>query len=117
MSFQIDLDPFERAYAHFSRRVREAIQQTFAEEADDGLTKKELSETLGVDAALVSRRLNGPGNITLRTLSDLFTAMGRDPLSNFVCPETPVSQGPIKTGTNVVELFPANKPFAAAASF
>ena len=93
MSFRTDLDPFDRAYAHFVRAVREAIQQTFAEEANSGLTQKELSETLGVDAGLISRRLGSPGNMTLRSISDLFTAMGREPLSNFSPPE-PVAQLP-----------------------
>jgi transcriptional regulator with XRE-family HTH domain len=86
MSFQIDLSPFEVAYAHFSRKVREAIQRTFEQEEASGLTQKELAETLGVDEALVSRRLNGPGNITLKTLCDLYTAMGREPLENFMMP-------------------------------
>ena len=89
MSFQIDLDPFDRAYAHFASYVREAIQKTFAEEAESGLTQKEIAETLDIDQALVSRRLSGPGNITLRTLSDLYTAMGRAPLSNFTPPARP----------------------------
>jgi transcriptional regulator with XRE-family HTH domain len=92
MSFQIDLNPFDRAFAHFVRQVREALQQTFAEEAADGLTQKEIADVLGVDEALISRRLNGPGNITLRTLSDLYTAMGREPLSNFEAPQSPYAK-------------------------
>lgn len=86
MSFQIGLDDYELIYAHFSRQVREAIQKTFDQEAANGLSQKEIAENLGVDESLVSRRLNGPGNITLRTLSDLYVAMGREPLSNFVVP-------------------------------
>lgn len=99
MSFQIKLNPFDRSYAHFIAHVRNAIQKTFAEQAEHGLTQKELADTLGVDPALISRRLNGPGNITLRTLSDLYVAMGREPLSNFVAPQDPVvaQQSPITT--------------------
>jgi transcriptional regulator with XRE-family HTH domain len=113
MSFQIELNPFERAYAHFVRQVREALQKTFAEEAQDGLTQKELAETLGVDEALVSRRLNGPGNITLRTLADLYTAMGREPLSNFECPQSPsVSVVPVSEMTVSTSTFStARSPF------
>jgi hypothetical protein len=90
MSFQIALDPFDKAFAHFSRQIRAAIQKTFNEEAQNGLTQRELSETLGVNESVISRRLNGPGNITLRTLCDLFTAMGRDPLANFLVPEVKI---------------------------
>jgi transcriptional regulator with XRE-family HTH domain len=104
MSFQIDLDPFDRAYAHFASFVRAAIQQTFFEETASGLTQKEISETLGIDPALVSRRLNGPGNITLRTLSDLYTAMGRQPLSNFETPpKRQVGAKLMETGTSANE--------------
>ena len=87
MSFRTDLNPYDRAYSHFVRQVRDAIQRTFDEEAESGITQKELADTLGIDQALVSRRLNGPGNITLRTLANLYTAMGREPLSNFVAPD------------------------------
>jgi hypothetical protein len=91
MSFQIELDPFDQAYAQFSSHVREAIRRTFEQEMLNGLTQREMAETLDVDEALISRRLNGPGNITLRTLSDVFVAMGREPLSNFVAPLSPPS--------------------------
>jgi transcriptional regulator with XRE-family HTH domain len=89
MSYQIGLDPYERAFAHFLAEVRDAIQRTYAEEAENGLTQRELAETLGVDESLISRRLSGPGNITLRTLCDLYTAMGREPLANFAAPMRP----------------------------
>lgn len=100
MSFQIDLDPFELAYAQFVAHVRDAIQRTYAEGVPEGLTQREIAETLDIDPGLVSKRLNGPGNLTLRTLSDLYTAMGREPLSNFVCPERPYSMTPPRTGTS-----------------
>jgi len=96
MSFQIDLNPFDRAFAQFLSEIREALQRTFAEETESGLTQRELAEALGVDEALVSRRLNGPGNVTLRTLCDLYTAMGREPLSNFEAPQSPhISRDPV----------------------
>lgn len=107
MSFQLDLNPFDRAYARFVRQVRDALQRTFAEESENGLTQKELAEALDIDQSLVSRRLHGPGNITLRTLSDLYTAMGREPLSNFVAPERPYVQiNQVKTSTDgqIVEI-------------
>ena len=87
MSFQIVHDPFDQAYVRFSLRIREAIQKTFNEESQNGLTQREIADALGIDESAVSRRIHGPGNITLRTLSDLYTAMGRIPLSNFEMPK------------------------------
>lgn len=115
MSFQIDLDPFELAYAQFVANVRDAIKQTYTEGVADGLTQREIAETLGIDAALVSKRLNGPGNITLRTLSDLYTAMGREPLSNFVCPEKPKFTS-FMTGTSEFRVVRTNE-FQAELSY
>lgn len=110
MSFQINLDPFDQEYAHFVAKVRAALRVTFEDEADKGLTQRELAETLGVDESVISKRLNAAqGNMTLRSLSDLYVAMGREPLSNF---ETPMLHVNHVTGTAVnnnplVELSPS----------
>ena len=87
MSFRIDLDPYDEAYGHFIEKIQAAIQKTFSdEEAARCLTQAEVARELNVDPSVVSRRINGSGNITLRTISDLYTAMGREPLSNFEPP-------------------------------
>ena len=99
MSFQIVVDPFDVAYSRFVSHVRDAIQQTFSDASAEGLTQREMADTLGVDEALISRRLNGPGNVTLRTLSDLFTSMGREPLTHFRVPECP--QPPLALSLNI----------------
>jgi transcriptional regulator with XRE-family HTH domain len=84
MSFQIALDKYERAYGALVRAVQAALQATFAEESNDrGLTQADLSRELGISPSVISRKLNGSGNATLRSISDLFTAMGREPLSSF----------------------------------
>ena len=84
MSFQIELDKYERAYGRFLHKIQTAIQQTFAQEEEgQGLTQGDLARELNVDKSTISRRLNGSGNITIRSISDIFTAMGREPLSNF----------------------------------
>lgn len=87
MSFQIKLDKYEEAYGHFLKAIRDAIQKTFSEEEERGLTQNDIASDLGVDKSVVSRRLNGTGNTTLRSISDVYTAMGREPLANFVSPE------------------------------
>jgi hypothetical protein len=86
MSFQIKSDKYEVAYARLLRKVRDAIQTTFAEEAERGLAQTDIAQSLDVDASVVSRRLSGTGNVTLRSISDLYTAMGREALSNFAFP-------------------------------
>jgi len=41
-----------------------------------GLTQDELAQRLNVDKGLISRRLNGTENLTIKTLSFMGTAMG-----------------------------------------
>jgi DNA-binding XRE family transcriptional regulator len=41
----------------------------------DGLTQDRIADRLGVDKALISRRLTGEDNLTLKTLSFMATAM------------------------------------------
>lgn len=85
MSFQIELDKYDEAYGHFMREVRAAIQETFRQEEERrNLTQSALACELKVDPSVISRRLSGSGNVTLRTICDLYTAMGREPLSNFL---------------------------------
>lgn len=84
MSFQIASDKYEDAYARFLRDIRIAIQQTFEEEAKArSLTQADLARELDVAPSVISRRLSGVGNVTLRTISDLYVAMGRQPLACF----------------------------------
>jgi hypothetical protein len=50
-----------------------ALRVAFAE---SGMTQEELAAKLGLDKALVSRRLTGSENLTVRTLSHMGTGMG-----------------------------------------
>jgi hypothetical protein len=50
-----------------------ALRETFAE---SGLTQDELAARLGVDKSLISKRLNGSENLTVKTLSQMGTGMG-----------------------------------------
>jgi hypothetical protein len=84
MYFQIDVDPYEANYAHLLERIQIAMQTTFAEEhALRSLMQADIARDLSIDQSVVSRRLNGGGNVTLRSISDFYTAMGREPLENF----------------------------------
>ena len=90
MSFQIDLDKYSKAYGRFMREIQAALQQTYEEEARQGLKQAHIAKELKVSGGVVSRRLNGSGNSTLRSVCDLYTAMGRQPLANF-CTQPEVS--------------------------
>lgn len=58
------LQLFTELRALFRRRQRET-----------GLTQNEVAARLGVDDAVISKRLNGEANLTLNTVSDLARAM------------------------------------------
>jgi DNA-binding XRE family transcriptional regulator len=50
-----------------------SLREAFAE---SGLTQDELATRLGVDKSLISKRLNGTENLTLKTISQMGTGMG-----------------------------------------
>lgn len=50
---------------------------------EEGLSSEDLAKRLGVDKALISRRLNGRENLTLRTLSNMASAMSSELLVDF----------------------------------
>jgi hypothetical protein len=106
MLFQIEeADRFESAYADLLERIQNALQQTYHEEQiAHGITKTAIAGILSIDLSVVSRRLNGIGNVTLRSISDTYTAMNREPLSNFIPPGAPGLQI-----TNVTTLVPKER--------
>jgi Helix-turn-helix len=50
-----------------------ALRETFE---NSGLSQDELSELSGIDKSLISKRLNGSENLTIKTLSHMGSAMG-----------------------------------------
>jgi hypothetical protein len=52
-----------------------SMQGAFQMRADSGLTQDNIATMLDIDKGLVSKRLNGTENLTLRTLSYMGTAM------------------------------------------
>lgn len=71
-------DPKRRSYARFLGDVYSALNRAFIEEAErQRLSKAQLAERLGVDRAVVTRRLGGHGNMTLESLHNLAWAMDR----------------------------------------
>ena len=88
MSFRIEgVEPKELAYAIFCGNIRHAILQTWEEEYEArGLTLAMIAETLGLSEAALVDMLDGRA-LDLRTISNLYSAMDREPLSNFEVPE------------------------------
>jgi hypothetical protein len=79
-----------------------------------GLSQEDLAAALDVDKSLISRRLNGSENLTLKTLSYMGTAMGCRLSISFVpyamvgigntytsTPSTVVTGGTVHAGRNV----------------
>ncbi|MCT6855894.1 MAG: hypothetical protein M3Z59_05720 [Bombella apis] len=82
--FPIKSDKFSFNYARFLRKVRDAVQHTYEEEQkENGITHEYIAEQLGLTRSTVTKRLQCEGNLTLKSLSDLYVAMGREPLENF----------------------------------
>lgn len=65
-------DLWEEYYTNL-HHAYEALREAFAK---SGLTQDQLAAKLGVDKGLISRRLNGNENLTLRTMSFMASAMG-----------------------------------------
>lgn len=51
-----------------------ALRSAFAA---SGLTQEELAQRIGVDKSLISKRLNGSENLTIKTMSQMGTGMER----------------------------------------
>jgi len=83
MFLQTESDKYELGYARFLRRVRTAIQMTYEAARAEGLNQSAIAAELGVTPSVVSKRLAGAGNMTLRSVSDLFIAMGSEALEHF----------------------------------
>ena len=79
MSYRIQLDPKRRKASRFIEKVRVALVSAFEEEhLENGLTQEALAEKLGVHKSIVSRRLRGKANLTLRSIGELAWALDRD---------------------------------------
>lgn len=61
----------EEYYDHL-HEAYDAMRTAFKQR---GITQDEIAKRLGVDKALISKRLNGQENLTLKTLSFMATAM------------------------------------------
>lgn len=78
-SYQMRIDPRQAQQVRVISDVRHGLLDAFDEEhVAGGLTQQMLAERLGVNKSVVSKRLGGEVNLTLRSIADLAWAMGRE---------------------------------------
>jgi len=61
--------------------AHDALREAFE---SSGLTQDELADRIGADKSLVSKRLNGSENLTIKTLSQMGTGMGYRLVTTYV---------------------------------
>lgn len=102
-SYQISLTPHKRAAGRFIAMVRREIQKALAEEqAKRGTTQASVAAELGVNRSVIHRQIMGLENLTLGTVGEIASALGREPLFS-IFPQSPApgsNKGPIHAGTS-----------------
>lgn len=79
MSYRIAISPRRRKVIRFIGGVRDALVNAYLDEKkNNGLTKQELADRVGVNKSVITRRLNGSANLTLRSIAEMADALGRD---------------------------------------
>jgi len=82
--------------------VRREIQKALAEEqVKTGITQASIANDLGVNRSVIHRQIMGLENLTLGTVGEIASALGRDPQFSMP-PLSPVgsNHGPVQAGTN-----------------
>lgn len=75
MSYQMRLDPRSRVAGRFIGAAHDELRAAFER---SGKTQQEVADLLGVDKAVINRRLKGTENLTLRTLAEMAWAINHD---------------------------------------
>lgn len=106
MSYQLNLRPEQRKAARFISTVRGEIQKAYSEEKAAGkINQSRLADALGVSRSVVSRRLRGIQNLTLRSIAEMAWALDREIVFEFKKPAK-------VTGANIPQTAtaPTSKP-------
>lgn len=84
MSFSIKITPKDRATGRFMSRVHRALIKAINKSKEENkMTQVQIADALGVDKSVVTRILNGEGNLTLKTIGDISWVMGLQPEFSF----------------------------------
>lgn len=80
MSYELKIDPKQRAAGRFIGSVRKAlISAALNEKEKNGITQQEIANRLGVNRSVINRLLRGQGNLTLRTVAEIASVLGYVP--------------------------------------
>lgn len=86
-SFRIPKDDRRRIYLSLVDSVEGRLRELFAKRHEEtGLTQAALADKLDVDRSVITRRLKGAENMTLKTVADLVWAMGGCVEVEIFCP-------------------------------
>ncbi len=84
MSFRFQIDRKSLKKARFISRLASKIQQ---ELIASGLTQRQVADKIGVDRAVVNRRLRGDANLTASSIVEFAIAFDKEVEINFVDPK------------------------------
>lgn len=93
--------------ARFVMQAHRELLRAFSTCEQEGLTRVQLADNLGIDKSVVSRRLNGSSNMTLEIISDMARGMGFRPEIKLLSYED-------LTGANYAPLFGRERLFDAS---
>lgn len=81
MSYELKIDPKDRAAGRFIGTVRkQLITAALDEKRETGITQSAVAAKLGVARSVISRLLRGEANLTLRTVAEIAWALGWEPV-------------------------------------
>ena len=85
MSYKMKISRLDRSAGRFKSRVHRALMKAvMAAKKEKGMTQSQIAELMGVDKSVVSRVLNGQGNLTLKTIGEISWVLGLRPELSFV---------------------------------
>ena len=90
--------------ARFIGKVRNELVRAFVEEsATSGLTRDQLAQLLGVHKSVITKRLRGNVNLTLRSIGEMAWALDREPAFVLTRPDEPavLTNQAVHTGAGV----------------
>lgn len=80
MSYELKIDPKQRASGRFIGLVRKSLLSAALDEREkSGVTQQEIADRIGVNRSVINRLLRGKANLTLRTVGEIAWALGYVP--------------------------------------
>lgn len=84
MSSLFDMTPLERDSAAYMHGLNKSlIAEIYAISKEQGISQKDIADRLVVNKSVISRLLQGRGNPTFRTVSEICAAIGVRPTLSF----------------------------------